>query len=174
MIAWSVRVVFIALLMALLSKSASTHSAVDWTQEAPAVIVQALSKQGLVVEKIHQLGPNGISPIMAFKVAGCERSLQVANVKISLDAAPFLEAAADRDYTRHYIYLGRIWSKPDALALRLAWFNQRLIAMFGQSPFSMLGMTLFVLSPPHCDIVERIDWTQVWVNANLIKAPQRL
>jgi hypothetical protein len=174
MIAWSVRAVFIALLMALFSQSASTRSAVDWTEEAPAVIVQALSKQGLVMEKIHQLAPNGFPSIMAFKVAGCERSLQVANVKISLDAAPFLEAAADRDYTRHYIYLGRIWRKPDALALRLAWFNQRLSAMFGQSPFSMLGMTLFVSSPPHCDIVERIDWTQVWMTANLMIPPQRL
>jgi hypothetical protein len=168
---WVLRAVFVGLLLASFMRSANSQQPADWTEQAPATIIQALSKQGLVVEKIYRLDPRAIPPVIAFKVTGCESALQVVYLHLSLTEAPFLDSASDPNYARRYIYLGRVWNKPDVVAMRLAWLKQRLLGLIGQSPFVMERMVLFVSSPPHCDAIERIDWFSVWKDPNSPPAP---
>lgn len=173
MTTWLLRIVFVALLFASFVKAAGQHQPVDWTEQAPGVIVQALTEQGLVLEKTYRLVPRGIPPVMAFKVSGCEHPLQVVPLQINLTEVPFLDAAADAGYVRRYVYLGKVWTKPDAVALRLDWLKQRVLGLMSQSPYVMERMALFVSSPPQCNAVERIDWTQVWLKPSSMSAAHR-
>jgi hypothetical protein len=156
----ALRCVFLVMLLAAAADKIRASSQEE--DDAPRTIMNALAKQGIVASKHFLPLPNDIRDSVVFAPPGCDRIVRVIPATLSLHELPLLESAVERDYRRRYIYLGRMWDKPDRFALRLAWLKLKVASGLGSARYALPKTTLLVATPPECDAAERIDWGLVW------------
>jgi hypothetical protein len=61
-----------------------------------------------------------------------------------------------------YVYIDRVWNKPNRLALLVERMKYAALASFGLTPYVPWGHLLLVDSPPGCEIAAAIDWRDMW------------
>ena len=124
--------------------------------------MNALVQQGIAASKVSLPLPDDITDSVVFTPPGCDRIVRVMPATLSLHELPLLEAFVERDYRRHYIYLGRVWDTPDRFALRLAWLKLKVASGLWPARYALPRTMLLVATPPECDVAEKIDWGLVW------------
>jgi hypothetical protein len=63
---------------------------------------------------------------------------------------------------RRYVYIDRSWQKPDRLAFFVQRMKYALLKTFRLTRYDPNPRVLLVDAPLGCQIVDRIDWRNVW------------
>jgi hypothetical protein len=156
----ALRCVFLVMLLAAAADRIRASFEVE--DDRLDTIINALAQQGLVASKHYLQLPKDVRDSVEFVAPGCDRVVRVLPASLSLHELPLLEAIVERDYRRHYIYLGHIWDKPDRFALRMAWLKLRVASGLGRVRYGLPKTMLLVATPPECDVAQKIDWGLVW------------
>ena len=73
-----------------------------------------------------------------------------------------MDFARERGDIIRYVYIDRIWDKPNRLARLAERMKYAALASFGLTPYVPWGHLLLVASPPRCEIATAIDWRNMW------------
>ena len=158
--AWPLHVVFSAILLASL---AGKERAVD-VREAGDVTLQNTAarigqSQGLDFREYVKVAGN--LPVVVFETPGCSGPVLVV-AHMFFEEESVMDFARERGDILHYIYIGRVWGKPNRLALLVERMKYAALASFGRTPSVPWGHLLLVASPPRCEIAAAVDWRNMW------------
>jgi hypothetical protein len=175
--AWPLHIVFATILVGSLAakeRAADVLGEVDDVAREKAVLRLARS-HGLVFREDVPI--SGDVRALEFEAPGCLRPVLIV-LRVTFDYEPLLRSAlfrsaAEQENVLRYVYIARSWRKPD----RLAFFAERMkyaaLATFGLTRYMPSGYLLATDSPSDCQIVDAIDWRDVW-NRDYVKAAGRI
>jgi hypothetical protein len=104
---------------------------------------------------------SGNLPVVVFKAPGCSGPvLVVAHMVFEEESA--MDFAREQGDILRYVYIDRIWDKPNRLARLAERMKYAALASFGLTPYAPWGHLLLVASPPRCEIAAAIDWRNMW------------
>ena len=112
-----------------------------------------------------ELSPDPGDPLgmaIRFKAAGCDGIGHIFFVDLALQTAPLVNQVVGPGYTWQVAYLGRTWSHPDRLGLRLEWLKERTLSLLGLGQYTVNEVALMIGEPPGCRILNETDWSPVW------------
>jgi hypothetical protein len=158
--AWPLHLVFSTILLGSL---ASKGRAVDVLEVGDVTLQTAAARigqsQGLDFREYVRVAGN--LPVVVFEASGCSGPvLVVAHMFFEEESA--MDFARERGDIMRYVYMDRVWNKPDRLALLAERMKYAVLASFGLTPYVPWGHLLLVASPPHCEIAAAIDWRNMW------------
>ena len=130
-------------------------------------IVNSLALQGFSAHRHSVANRSDLPTAILFAAEGCDLKTQIIPAALSLQEHSLLEAMAEPDYARYYIYLGSwrgaSWPAVTSLAMQFNWLQLRVAAALGFRRSSRLDSTvLFVAAPLACNVVSKIDWRAFW------------
>jgi hypothetical protein len=165
--AWPLHVVFATILLGSL---AGKERAVDVLEVGDVTLQTAAARigqsQGLDLREYAKVAGN--LPVVVFEAPGCSGPvLVVAHMFFEEESA--MDFARERGDTLRYVYIGRVWDKPNRLALLVERVKYAALASFGLTPYVPWGHLLLVASPPRCEIAAAIDWRNMW-NRDYVEA----
>jgi hypothetical protein len=158
--AWPLHVVFSTILLGSLAGKERAVDVIevgdDTLQTTAARIGQS---QGLDFREYVKVAGN--LPVVVFEAPGCSGPvLVVAHMFFEEESA--MDFARERGDILRYVYIDRIWDKPNRLALLAERMKYEALASFGLTPYVPWGHLLLVTSPPRCEIAAAIDWRNMW------------
>jgi hypothetical protein len=167
--AWPLHVVFSVILVGSL---AGKERAVD-VLEAGDVTLQTTAarigqSQGLDFREYVTVAGN--LPVVVFEAPGCSAPVFVV-AHMFFEEESVMDFARERGDILRYVYIGRVWDKPNRLALLVERMKYAALASFGLTPYVPWGHLLLVAAPPRCEIAAAIDWRNMW-NRDYVAAVQ--
>jgi len=100
--------------------------------------------------------------VLSFAAPGCADPVFVDLLPVTFDQETLVRTPPPRDYVRHYVYIGRTWTKPDRPAVVVERARQAALAIFGLTRYVPSWHLLLVDAPLGCQAAERVDWRPVW------------
>jgi hypothetical protein len=147
----------------LLGSLAGKERAVDVIEVDDATLQTAAARigqsQGLDFREYVKISGN--LPVAVFETPGCSGPVLVV-AHMFFEEEPVMDFARQRGDILRYVYIDRVWDKPDRPALLVARMKYAALASFGLTPYVPWGHLLLVASPPRCEIAAAIDWRNMW------------
>jgi len=158
--AWPLHVVFSTILLGSL---AGKERAIDVLEADDATLQTAAARigqlQGLDFREYAKVAGN--LPVVVFEAPGCSEPVLVV-AHMFFEEEPVMHVARDRGNIVRYVYIDRVWDKPDRLARLVERMKYAALASFGLTPYVPWGHLLLVASPPRCEVAAAIDWRNMW------------
>jgi hypothetical protein len=158
--AWPLHLVFATILVGSLAAKERTA---DLLVEADDVggetaIVQVARSQGLALLGVTTIGG---ARALVFEAPGCSSAVLVTELPVTLEYQTVLPLAREQGVLR-YVYIDRSWHEADRLALYLERMKYAVLKTFGLTRYHPAALLLLVESESRCEIVDAIDWRNVW------------
>jgi hypothetical protein len=158
--AWPLHLVFSTILLGSLAGKERAVDVIDVGDDTlQATAARIGQSQGLDFREYIKFAGN--LPVVVFEASGCSGPvLVVAHMVFEEESA--MDFARERGDIIRYVYIDRIWDKPNRLARLAERMKYAALASFGLTPYVPWGHLLLVASPPRCEIAAAIDWRNMW------------
>jgi hypothetical protein len=165
--AWPLHFVFATILVgSLAAKERTADMLVDVDDlDRETAVMHVARAHGLVFREDVTI--TGNVRALAFEAPGCSRPVLVV-LRVSFDDEPLLSSAREQGGVSRYVYIDRSWERPARLAFFVRRMKYAVLATFGLTRYVPSGHSIFVASASRCQLVDSIDWRNVW-NRNYVE-----
>ncbi len=161
--AWGIRALFAVLLLGALA--ARIQASDDIESDMRPAAVELLVSHGYAA-RVLPAEENALLKGIAFDAPQCGGSVHVFPVRLNLQEAPLFDSVVGAGRVLHIAYLGRTWSEPSRLALRLEWLRHKTLSVVGLGRYATTTTALLIAAPTGCALAESIDWGPLWHRAS--------
>jgi hypothetical protein len=126
-----------------------------------SAVIAAAQSQGLV-SRGYASADGAELRTLTFAAPGCVRPLYVDVLETSLEQIAIVSPEQQQGYRRYYVYFGRVWQRPDRLAIFFEKNKQAMLATLGLTRYVPSWHLLLVDAPLGCAAAAGVDWRAVW------------
>lgn len=159
--AWPLRLVFVVILLGSLAVRERAGDALDEGGGLDPAIIRVARAHGLVFARYTTINDSDIGAL-AFEAPGCSRPVLVVPLLTTFDQEPVVRSAGAPGDVLRYVYIDRVWDKPDRMAVLVERIKYSALAIFGLTRYAPTWRLLLVVSPYQCRAADAIDWRSAW------------
>jgi len=158
---WLTHIVFAVILIGSLTANQQASDVLADSGDNEATVIRIARANGLALRKDQPIA-GGITTLV-FDAPDCTRPVSVTLLSITFEQMPVVQDfPGQHDNNRRYVYLNRIWNRPERLPVFFVWKMQRVLEMFGLTRYVPSRYMLLVDNPSGCRAADAIDWRNVW------------
>ena len=154
-------VFFAVILVGSLIANQQAKDMLPQVDDNKATVIRIARANGLALRNEQPIA-GGALKTLVFDAPGCTQPVSVALLSITFEEMPIVQAVPGQHDNRRYVYLNRIWNRPERLPVFVEWQMHRALTMFGLTRYVPSRYMLLVDSPPGCRVADAIDWQNVW------------
>jgi hypothetical protein len=158
--AWLLHGVFATILVGSLAAREHIDNRLVQNDDLEPAISRVARLSGLEIREEILPFRTGV-PGLVFEAPGCSRPVSVFLLS-TFDEVPIVRAASEPDDGIRYVYIDRDWKHPARLAFFVERMKYAALATLGLTQYVPSQRFLLIDAPSQCQIVDAIDWREVW------------
>jgi hypothetical protein len=159
--AWPIHTVFAVIVIgSLVLRERSSDVLVERDDLAPAVL-QVARSNGLSFREYAAVAETG-RRVLVLDAPACAQPVRIVLRSLTFDEESFNELTLEPNYIRRYVYIDRVWDRPQRTAVWVQRVKYGVLATLGQTQYNPTSNLLQIERPADCSVAEAIDWRMAW------------
>jgi hypothetical protein len=158
---WTLHVVFAIILVGSLGARDLAGDVISERSSLEPAVIGVARSHGLVFHQNTNMGDTDVRALV-FGSPECSRPVLITLLDNAFEQDLVSRSAREPGDVLRYVYIDRIWDKPDPLAFFIERVKYAALATFGLTRYLPSWHLLRVELPPQCKVANAIDWRMVW------------